>query len=86
MVNKESSGTAMEMEGAPSVVDFRVSASSLVAKNGVASERLEDPDVDTVESDEDETLVGWPSLCVDAGTAAGGGCWFGAEGRDSCRS
>ena len=38
-------------------MDFLMS-SSLVPKDGAASERLEDPEVDTVESDEDDACVG----------------------------
>lgn len=50
--------------------------SSLVANGGPAIELLEEPAVDTVESEDDEGCVGWPRR---AGFICGMLCGFGAD-------
>lgn len=88
---KERSGTEVESvieAGKLSTADFLRSLSSLEGNAGATSERLDEPEVDTVESDEDEGCEGWPSR---GGLAGGpkcwGVCWFGAdEDLLSCRS
>jgi hypothetical protein len=57
------SGTEVDSE----IDEARLSAGfllspSLVMCGGLARERLDDPEVDTVESDEDDGWVGCPSL------------------------
>jgi hypothetical protein len=49
------------IDGAMSPIGFLRSLSSLVPIGGPADERLDDPEVDTVESDEEEGCDGWPS-------------------------
>lgn len=87
-MEKERSGEDVEklMEGATSsTMDFLTAVSSLAAKAGVARERFEEPEVDTVESEEEEGCEGWPNLEGFAGCVS---CWaFGAdEERFSWRS
>ena len=53
------------------MMDFLNSPSSRAAKGGIASDRLEEPEVETVESDDDEACVGWP----DRGGFADWTCW-----------
>jgi hypothetical protein len=64
-------------------IGFLMSPSSLEALGGPASERLEEPDVETVESDEEDGWVGWPRRpCF---TWVGSCCvaWFWGIGADS---
>lgn len=61
-----------EIDGARLSIGFLASLSSFESGGWPADERLEDPEVDTVESDEEEGCEGWPSR---AGLAwLGGGC------------
>lgn len=62
------------MDGAMLSADFLASASSLVVPDGPADERLEEPEVDTVESDEEEGCEGWPRRAWLAGLED---CWAG---------
>lgn len=62
-MDKERSGTDVErlMEaGRLSMTDFLKSPSSRAVNEGAASERLDEPDVDTVESEDEDAWVGWP--------------------------
>jgi hypothetical protein len=58
---KERSGIEVDrvMDEAKLSAGFRLSP-SLGMCEGLAEERLEEPDVDTVESEEDDGWVGWP--------------------------
>lgn len=62
--------------GTSSTMDLLTETSSLAANVGVTKERFEEPEVDTVESDEEEGCEGWPSL---DGLAGWVDCWFGAD-------
>lgn len=52
--DSERSGIDREMEGTKLSTGLRKSLSSLETSGGPADERLDDPDVETVESDDDE--------------------------------
>lgn len=62
---KESERSGIEVDsviaGDKLSIGFLMSLSSFDTSGGPARERLEDPDVDTVESEEDEGCEGWPS-------------------------
>lgn len=62
---KESERSGIEVDsvidGAMLSTGFLMSLSSLDTSGGPVDERLEDPDVDTVESEEEEGCEGWPS-------------------------
>jgi hypothetical protein len=66
-MDKERSGTAdrlIDEAGELSMADFLYSEPSMLSSleaNWVVSERLEEPDVDAVESEEDDACVGWPN-------------------------
>lgn len=60
-MDNERSGPDVDMElERLSMTDFLKSPSSRAEKEGAASERLEEPEVDTVESDDEDACVGWP--------------------------
>jgi hypothetical protein len=73
LIENERSGIVVDsvIDGAILSMGFLMSLSSLVPAGGPAEERLEEPDVDTVESDEEEGWLGWPSR---AWAAWGGSC------------
>lgn len=63
-IESERSGTAVESEigaGLASPTGFLVSTSSLIVKDGATSEALDEPEVETVESDDDDGCDGCPS-------------------------
>lgn len=73
------SGSVVErlsVGGTSSTMDFLAEVSSLAANVGVAKERFEEPEVETVESDEEEGCEGWPNLDGLAGCVS---CWVGAD-------
>jgi hypothetical protein len=61
------------IDGATLSTGFLTSPSSLAAADGPAKERLDDPEVDTVESEDDEGCEGWPRRVWLAGV--GSCCW-----------
>jgi hypothetical protein len=84
------SGTDMERvneDDNASTADFLAPLSSFAGNDGAASERFDEPDVDTVESDDEDGYVGWPSRVAFVDWACSRVCWLGAdEDRFSCRS
>lgn len=88
--DKDRSGTEVERvieAGKLSTTDFLKSLSSLAENEGATSERFDEPDVDTVESDDEDGCEGWPNRAVFAGWASCSACWFGADvDLFSCRS
>lgn len=84
-MDKERSGTGVESAMAPerlSMTDFLKSPSSLAEKDGAASERLEEDDVDTVESEDEEAWVGWTARGTFAACSGGCCCCCGCAGVD----
>lgn len=90
-MDNERSGTDVESAielGRLSMTDFLKSPSSLALNDGATSERFDEPEVDTVESEDEDGWVGWPrraefTACV----CCERGCWCGADDdRESCRS
>jgi hypothetical protein len=72
VMENERSGSDVEkliIVGISSTMDFLIAGSTLAGKEGPGSERLDEPDVDTVESDEEDwcdgcdCLEGWASCC-----------------------
>ena len=64
-MERDRSGVAEKfIEGATSsTMDFLAALSSLLAAGaGVGTERFEEPEVEAVESDEEDGCEGWPSL------------------------
>lgn len=82
-MESERSGIESEIDDAKLSAGFLGSLSSLALSGAPANERLDEPDVDTVESEEDEGWDGCPSLAwVTLGKSV-----FGAEtDLFSCRS
>jgi hypothetical protein len=89
--DNERSGTDVERfieAGRLSMTDFLKSPSSRAANDGAASERLEEPEVETVESDDEDGWVGWPkrvgfAACCCCGRPC---CCCADIDRVSCRS